>query len=504
MKNLFLKLIVMLVMAALLVVSFAACGGNNSGKPSETTGDGGSGEINNELGLPDDLNYNGAKITIMHRGGGTFDSEFECAATSTDLVEKAVYNRNRAVENRLGVKLEYIPNNETGWQTTYLQKIRAAVDAGDNVYDIFSGPAYHITTLITDGCYYDLTTTDYFNFDKVWWARGLVDGMAIDGKVFLVTGDISLGLVKYIHCLIFNESLYADLFGEDETLYDIVKDGDWTVEKMAEVTANTYKDEDKSGAASAGDRFGYVVPNTNLIRAYIDAVNLNVLHINENGDAEVWLDNQSHVDDAISTIGSYFDTQDVFYAQDSSANLTASSQIFKEGRTLFILGRLVDITTSYSGITDFEYGIVPLPKWDADDDYGVTLCGSESTFGISSSLPKDEANRASAVMEALAYESYKNVTPEYYETALKIQYEMSNDKAVMLDYIHDGARFNPNCQLNMLLNNGDISDPKTSTDYAICYAVLHDPTGWMKLFDSSKDMWTINLGEVVDKIADQK
>ena len=273
---------------------------------------------------------------------------------------------------------------------------------------------------------------------------------------------------------------------------------------MAEVCANVYRDEDKSGAASAGDRFGYALSTSDLLRAYIDAVNLNVLHINEDGDAEVWIDNQSHVDDAIATIGSFFATQDVFYAKAASGNHSVVYQMFKEGRALFVLGRLVDITTQYSSITDFGYGIAPLPKWDADDDYGVTLCGSESTFGISSSLPKDEANRASAVMEALAYESYKNVTPEYYETALKIQYEMSNDKAVMLDYIHDGARFNPNCQLSILITEGSVSDPKAQPDYSVVYAMTQDPTGWMKLFDSSKDMWTIKLGEVVDKIANQR
>ncbi|MBE6636295.1 MAG: hypothetical protein E7618_00650 [Ruminococcaceae bacterium] len=518
MKQLSLRLTVMLLLVAMLATIFAACQTETPGNTPKTdpvTTDGVEDNTSESIAetdpIPDishldGLNYKDETVRIMHRGGGTFDTEFEAEASSDDIVDQAVYKRNRQVEEKLGVVLEYIPNTETGWQSTYLQKIRASVLNGDGAYDIFSGPAYHITTLIVENCYFNLNKTEYIDFSHPWWANGVSDGMAIDGKVYLCTGDISLGLVKYLHCLIFNENLLEDIYNDTYDLYQIVQDGQWTLEKMAEVTMGTWSDVDKNNDVSDGDRFGYVVPNSNLLRAYIDAVNLNILHVDENGNAALWVENQTHVTEAIETLHEYFNSQDVLYigaAQGDQYALNASYAAFKESRALFVLGRLTDISSTYRDISSFEYGVLPLPKYDEDDDYGVTLCGSESTFGISSALSMDKINRASAVLEALCYYSYQEVTPVYYEEALQIKYDLSEDKAIMLDYIRQSATFNPNCQLNILINNGDISVAQNSTDYAVTYAIIYD-SSWMNAYDSHKDAWQFGLNNLVDKIKNQE
>lgn len=501
-----LRSITVLIMALSFLIACASCANNSDSGKNTLGSSGGSGDsveisgddtsVNDSYGLPSDLNYNNATISIFHRAGSGFDEEFECDAESSDLVDIAVYKRNRAVEEKLKVKLSY-----TGMQwhaTNYNATILSSVRSGDNEYDIFSGPAYHIPILMTDGCYADLSETKYLDFDKVWWANGINDGMAIDGKIFVTTGDISLGYVKYLHCLIFNEDMYHDIYGEDTSLYEIVKNGEWTVEKMAEITNGVWSDEDRSNDKSEGDKFGYVLPNTNLMRAYIDAINLNIIQIDENGDAVLWNENQSHIHDAIETMNDYFSSKDVFYTKGDESN-QRSYTIFKEGRTMFVLGRLTDISSTYRDVSEFTYGVVPLPKWDENDEYGVTICGSESVFAICSSLSDSNITRASAVMEALAYESYYNVTPVYYENALKIKYDMQNDKAIMLDLIKDGATFNPNVQLNKLITNGDLSDPTKSLDYSVCYAMLYEPT-WMALYDSSKTAWQTALESLTDII----
>ena len=275
-----LKSVTALILALPIIIACASCANNSNVDKNTLDNSDNSGEsivisgeddtsVNDSYGLPSDLNYNNETISIFHRAGSGFDEEFECDAESSDLVEVAVYKRNRAVEEKLKVKLSY-----TGMQwhdTNYNATILNAARSGDNEYDIFSGPAYHIPILMTDGCYADLSQTKYLDFDKVWWANGINDGMAIDGKIFVATGDISLGYVKYLHCLIFNEDMYHDIYGESESLYEIVKNGEWTVEKMAEITNGVWYDEDRSGDKSEGDQFGYVLPNTNLMRAYIDA-----------------------------------------------------------------------------------------------------------------------------------------------------------------------------------------------------------------------------------------
>ena len=498
-----LRFAVSLCLVFAMIITFIACA-DNKGNDTTTTADNGEttyetpvfGEGDDVDNLPE-LNYKGAEVSIFHRGGSGFDEEFENSQDATDLVDVAVYKRNRTVEKRLNVTLKY-----TGlpWSDgTYNNTIYTAAHSGDNEFDIFSGPSYHIPILMVDGCYSDLSKTDYLDFDKVWWANGINDGMAIDGKVFVATGDISLGYVKYLHCLIFNEMLYHDVYSED-SLYETVSKGDWTVEKMAEVTNGVWEDLDKDGLNSEGDRFGYVIPNSNLMRAYIDAVNLNIIHVDSDGNAAVWEENQSHVHDAIETLNAYFGTEDVLYTQDNSNE--KSYNIFKDGRAIFVLGRLTDISSTYRDIKDFTFGVIPLPKWDdSQEDYAVTICGSESVFAICSSLPADEVERASAVMQALAIESYKSVTPVYYENALKIKYDMGGDKAKMLDFIRGGATFNPNIQFNKMITNGDLSDPKACTDYSVTWSILHNPV-WISTFDAQKGAWNDALTKLSEAIAD--
>ena len=61
------------------------------------------------------------------------------------------------------------------------------------------------------------------------------------------------------------------------------------------------------------------------------------------------------------------------------------------------------------------------------------------------------------------------------------------------------ATFNPNVQLNKIINNGDLSDPKKSLDYSVCYAMLYEPT-WMSLYDASKASWQAALESLTDII----
>ena len=89
---------------------------------------------------------------------------------------------------------------------------------------------------------------------------------------------------------------------------------------------------------------------------------------------------------------------------------------------------------------DFGYGVLPYPKWDeTQENYNTTVLTTYSVM----SVPADctDKDRAAAVCEALAYESWKSVTPAYFETALKVKYVADNDSAQMFDIIRDGVSF---------------------------------------------------------------
>ena len=82
----------------------------------------------------------------------------------------------------------------------------------------------------------------------------------------------------------------------------------------------------------------------------------------------------------------------------------------------------------------FEYGVFPTTKWDKAQENHITAA---SCTGSMYAIPTDakDPDMSSAVMEALASESYYRVAPAFFETALKVKYSSDDDSARMYDII---------------------------------------------------------------------
>ena len=111
--------------------------------------------------------------------------------------------------------------------------------------------------------------------------------------------------------------------------------------------------------------------------------------------------------------------------------------MFAPGNALFLIERAY-ITSSKLSDTPFAYGILPTPKFNADQDgYRTCLSFPYTMYMIStaSSIP----NTAAATIELMAYQSYINVTPALFEESLKLRYADQSDDAFMFDYIRDAV-----------------------------------------------------------------
>ena len=76
--------------------------------------------------------------------------------------------------------------------------------------------------------------------------------------------------------------------------------------------------------------------------------------------------------------------------------------------------------TNYLRDMKSDYGIIPMPKLDENQsEYSVFCHDGSSVFALPSTCRKADA--ASAVLEAMAAETYRTVTPAYFEIALEDQ-----------------------------------------------------------------------------------
>ena len=111
---------------------------------------------------------------------------------------------------------------------------------------------------------------------------------------------------------------------------------------------------------------------------------------------------------------------------------------FAAGNALFLVDKLM--TAEYNFREMENYAIIPAPKLDSNQPtYLTTLHDGITILGIPSSLTPDVLPAICATMEAMASGSYNNVTPAYYESALKVKYTRDEVAGEMIDLIRENV-----------------------------------------------------------------
>ncbi|MBQ8510790.1 MAG: hypothetical protein IJ493_12875 [Clostridia bacterium] len=432
-----------LLLLAMLASAVSSCGGSASSggnnTPSDTTVPAETTDPTRDANgflldeIPAGTNFGGKEVNILIREA-VANTEFFVDEQTGDIVDDALWKRNQTVEDRLGVKLNFIAQpGEWADRKTFNGLIKQSVMAADGEYDLCAVLSNQLSTLTLEGLLTNLNTLDYLDFDKPWWAAGLLDELAVDNKLYFASGDASLGLINGMMCVFYNKSICEDFNIPD--LYEIVNNGEWTIDKVVELTKNVYQDLDSDGAKSDADRFGLATGSYNQLYGFIDSFNLQIVERDADGYPSKLVFNNEKVVSAVEKLVSLFKDNDAFITSTKVDYVTA----FSEGRVLFCTGEFKD-TSSYRDIDAFDYGVVPFPKWDeAQENYSTTARATYSSFCIP--LTTVDPNMSAAVLECFASESYRTVSPAYFENALKVKYSRDDETAQMFDLIKSSVTF---------------------------------------------------------------
>ena len=426
------------ITALLILAQLTACGGTTDTPdtvdtaPEETT----EAEEKRLSSLPETLNFNGAEIKILY-----WLEQGECAGEQNgEIVNDALYNRDRAVEERLGVRLTNIERSYT-WDSrlAYIDSIRQSVMADDNAYDLVSGQYYTMPSLIPDGVLLPLNKTKYIDLDNPWWARGLVEETAINGNVYLASGEISISNIKELSCFFYNKRLVEEYSIEDP--YKLVESGEWTLDKLMKLTGDIYSDLDGDGNKSIGDLYGVTFYNDNALAPIITGTGVKITTLNKDGYPELTYGTERMIN-VMDDLTSFLQSSEGSLIPSITKGVGDAPEIkgaFADGLAVFTAGLVGDAATMYNDMKD-DFGVLPTPKYDAAQDEYYTLVNEGNTlFGITASTADPDA--ASAAMEALCEENYYTVSPAYFEVALKVKYSRDDESAQMFDIIRESASF---------------------------------------------------------------
>ena len=422
-----------LILAAMLygvVASSVSCGdaGDTPGDVNGTT----TAEESTADPLADNLpakNYEGADVTLLVR---TERMYYLSAGEETgDALNDAVYKRNLAVEQRFGVKLNY--HDVVSDASVFTKAVESSVMADDEGYDIIC-PDYW-WRLDTSGYFLDLNTLDYLDFDRPWWNKAWNENSSIGGKSFTCVGYLCLDLLRNTEVVYFNKTMINQFGLEDP--YSLVKENKWTLEKASELGRSVAGDVDGNGKIDENDRFGLYM-NGHARAGLYYSFDLSIIS-NKNGELSV--NTLSERDIALNDMiyNLFNNNESNLYRGDSTVDFTTTLAYkpFNQNNLLFTFFALTAVEAMRS--TEIDFGIIPTPKYDTKDEwissnYGCTL----------SAIPVNapDVERAAIILEALNAESYKQVTPVYYENVLKGKLARDNDSEEMLDMIFGNLRFN--------------------------------------------------------------
>ncbi len=407
--------------ALILFLAFMMCVsvlvGCKKGEPGDTgavnTGDG---QVEDELG---NHNFGGADFTILSRTETSYEHIGEL---NGDSVSEAVYKRNLAVSERFGVNIKVIElSGAYDDRAGFVTNVRASYMSSQSPYDLISTHSVYLGWFGSEGILSDLEALPTVDLTKNYWNQNLYNELNIDGSCYIMIGDIAHTLYEYISVMFVNTEILADnrlIEGGIDGLYDMVEAGDWTWGEMYELAEN-YGTGSEGLADPKEGSYGLVF-NTHAMRAGMLAQEASIYK--KGADGRFYMESAAgqHLVDAVENMAKFFRLPNMYFQNGWLFDQDELNPMFMSKKTLFY-GQILGESSKFATEMGEGYAVLPLPKFNGDQDNYYTICGDEVTaVAVVSNVKNKEMS--GVITQALAKYGYENVTPEYYEKALKYRY----------------------------------------------------------------------------------
>lgn len=324
---------------------------------------------------------------------------FSFDTSSETKISKAIYRRNEQVEKRLGISLKMIDVHSSD----FFQRIRVSQLGGEFAYDLAVLPSESSSFAIEEFFYnlLDKDNRNYTNLSHSWYNQRYVEAAPINGVLPFVTGDMTPETWDHMSVMYYNKDL-SDAY--DYPLTEIVREARWTIEIMREMTREVHNDINENGVFDEGDLGGLAIARASDCRALLYATGFQIAGRDENNAVTLSF-SQRNSDTASHLYQIYTDKTNTFWnASDSSI----ARNVFIGGQAML----LCDTLGQASKIKDakFNYGILPLPRYNAAQVDYISVPSSVSLIGV---LCNNDISASTATLEVMGYYSQLEILPAY-------------------------------------------------------------------------------------------
>lgn len=284
-----------------------------------------------------------------------------------------------------------------------------SIRSGDDTYSLLLGSLNNAAvTMFNNDLLYDLNTIENIDLTQPYWNKNSVEAFTLNGKIFMATGAITNRYVYAPYALLFNTRLVESSGLANP--YDLIASDDWTFENFQYLIMGTAHELNGNDTMDIEDFYG-LAPADDSQTAWYFAAGGKLVEATDGGKfRSVYEEDDNYK--LLNEVLEFCLSDDVMKYQSTYDSNTA----FKEGRAIFHATALCDITM-LSGMDD-KYGIVPLPKYDAEqEDYYSNTNKFINTMALIPSSVRDTA-MVGMITEALAAVSQVTSLDKQYETVL--------------------------------------------------------------------------------------
>lgn len=424
------------LLASVMLMGLVSCGGGEA----ETTG-GDTTASTADTETEKEVPYIDTLPKKDFEGKNFYFGAFEKVLTSPEemtgeTINDAVYNQISNTKERYNVNVEVVEVNS--------ELVKKSVQSGDESYHIFTEWTYSCAgACVLTGLTQNLYNYDAIDFTKPWWNQNTVAELILNDRLYMAFGDICAkhGLT-YTHSFFFNKVMADDfginetvssLYGED-SIYDLVRSGKWTIDAMETLIEGIYVDENGDGKAGFEDTYGLgeSIPVSGVYRTAFDCTIMT-------RDADGWPVLNINTDKFNAIVPRIYalcyENPAVLLGTQAQEELLAET--FVAGQMLLYSGFLCDVDKLRE--MEDEFGVLPFPKYDEDQQQYFTTVRGDNYF-LCSPITVQESDRefVGLVTETLAYYGYTLVRQAVYEDTLKGKMVRDNDSIEMLEILVDG------------------------------------------------------------------
>jgi hypothetical protein len=386
-------------------------------------------------GLPN-VYFDGEELTILYYEDGVLTGgEMGVTEMTGNVINDAVFERNRAVEERMGVVMDRVEKENAD---AAFSDLRNCVMVGDDTFSMMVSSARDTYDFAVGGFCRDLNYFEYVDLSAPWWNQSYNDAVSYKGMQHTATGSMLLSLYRAANVMVFNRDEFADLLQDPP--YDTVMNGEWTLDTLYALSYPLMRDNNINGEKDRYDSFGLVTGGTINVDAYWTSCGMDIIAKDSDGVPRYVLEGgeknvarlMADILDLYASNGTF-----VFSNEDTDAEQRDIELMFADNKAAMATIRITSLESDLFRDMDGAYGILPMPKYSEEQkNYHTPVDSHVSVISVPISVRNPDM--VGAVLTAMSSAGYATIKPVYESVILD---DSSSDQAAMLELIMGGIRF---------------------------------------------------------------